>query len=201
MARDTQVVQGCNFILTKDSKLASGRMKGSDSRGEKASGQARRSSQPSRSDRTNGSQGPGGVGKSGSRQRFVIGKGGGTSSGPQIPQRFPCTELETAANASTIPDDWQLAMMNKALGHPVRIKILRTLIERRACITGDLVAEFPLAQSTVSEHLRILKEAGLIQGEIEGPRTSYCVRPEGLALLKAGMGSLLDPFFDSLLED
>jgi ArsR family transcriptional regulator len=89
----------------------------------------------------------------------------------------------------------QLALMNKALGHPVRLEILRTLIERKACIAGDLVAEFPLAQSTVSEHLRVLKEAGLIQGEIEGPRTSYCVRPEGLASLKAGMDALLNAFF------
>ena len=56
--------------------------------------------------------------------------------------------------------------------------------------TGDVVAELPLAQSTVSEHLRILREAGLIQGEIEGPRTRYCVNATGLAILKAGINAL-----------
>jgi ArsR family transcriptional regulator len=83
-----------------------------------------------------------------------------------------------------------MAAMAKALGHPTRVRILRILIERRACITGELVAELPLAQSTISEHLRILREAGLIQGEIEGPRTSYCVSRVGLAALKRAIASL-----------
>ncbi len=87
-------------------------------------------------------------------------------------------------------DDERLAAMAKALGHPVRLRILRLLAERRACVTGDLVAELPLAQSTVSEHLRILRDAGLIQGEIEGPRTSYCLNVAGLAAFKAAAGSL-----------
>ncbi|MGA9775576.1 MAG: metalloregulator ArsR/SmtB family transcription factor [Candidatus Dormiibacterota bacterium] len=81
-------------------------------------------------------------------------------------------------------------MLAKALGHPVRIRILRILSERQACMTGEMVAEFDLAQSTVSEHLRVLKAAGLVQGEIEGPRTSYCLSPAGLAALKAGVASL-----------
>lgn len=88
------------------------------------------------------------------------------------------------------PTDQQLAAMAKALGHPVRVRILRLLAEKSACMTGDLVAELPLAQSTVSEHLRILREAGLIQGEIEGPRRSYCVNATGLAMLKAGIATL-----------
>ena len=87
-------------------------------------------------------------------------------------------------------DDAQLAAMAKAMGHPVRIRILRLLAERRACVTGDLVAELPLAQSTVSEHLRILRDAGLIQGEIEGPRTSYCLNAAGLAAFALAAGSL-----------
>ncbi len=87
-------------------------------------------------------------------------------------------------------DDKTMAAMAKALGHPTRVRILRILIERRACITGELVAELPLAQSTISEHLRILREAGLIQGEIEGPRTSYCVSRVGLAALKRAIASL-----------
>ncbi|MGC8463154.1 MAG: ArsR/SmtB family transcription factor [Acidimicrobiales bacterium] len=87
-------------------------------------------------------------------------------------------------------DDETLAAMAKALGHPMRVRILRLLAERQACVTGDLVAELPLAQSTISEHLRILREAGLVQGEIEGPRTSYCVDRAGLVALQGAVSSL-----------
>ncbi len=100
----------------------------------------------------------------------------------------PCVEPSDAPARSI--DDEQLSAMAKAMGHPVRVRILRLLAERRACVTGDLVAELPLAQSTVSEHLRILRDAGLIQGEIEGPRTSYCLDVAGLAAFKAAAGSL-----------
>lgn len=88
------------------------------------------------------------------------------------------------------PDDDTLAAMAKAIAHPARIAILRLLAHRETCATGDVVAELPLAQSTVSEHLRILREAGLIQGEIEGPRTRYCVNADGLAALHAGIAAL-----------
>jgi ArsR family transcriptional regulator len=88
------------------------------------------------------------------------------------------------------PDDDTLAAMAKAIGHPARIAILRLLAHRETCVTGDVVAEFPLAQSTVSEHLRILREAGLVQGEIEGPRTRYCINADGFAALRAGIAAL-----------
>jgi ArsR family transcriptional regulator len=88
------------------------------------------------------------------------------------------------------PDDDALAAMAKAVGHPARIAILRLLARRNACVTGDVVAELPLAQSTVSEHLRILRAAGLIEGEIEGPRTRYCLNANGLAALRAGVAAL-----------
>jgi ArsR family transcriptional regulator len=88
------------------------------------------------------------------------------------------------------PDDETLAALAKAVGHPVRVKILRLLAQRQACVTGDLVAELPLAQSTVSEHLRVLREVGLIQGEVDGPRTRYCISGTGLAALKAGIAGL-----------
>ncbi|MDQ3235236.1 MAG: metalloregulator ArsR/SmtB family transcription factor [Pseudobdellovibrionaceae bacterium] len=78
-----------------------------------------------------------------------------------------------------------LAGFCKALGHPVRIKLVRILIARGECISGDLADEFTLAQSTVSEHLRILKEAGLVQGAIDGPRRCYCVNGEVLNYLKS----------------
>ena len=88
------------------------------------------------------------------------------------------------------PDDEVLAQLAKALGHPARVRILRLLAARSTCITGDVVAELPLAQSTVSEHLRVLREAGLVQGTPEGTKTAYCVSPTGLALLKRGIAEL-----------
>jgi ArsR family transcriptional regulator len=94
------------------------------------------------------------------------------------------------AMALTALDEETLATLAKALGHPTRVRILRLLSERSACVTGDLVAQLPLAQSTVSEHLRILREAGLIQGEIEGPRTSYCIDRARINLLKSIVTSL-----------
>ena len=69
----------------------------------------------------------------------------------------------------------KLAKLTKALAHPARIAILEVLIKRKACICGDLVEELPLSQSTVSQHLKELKTAGLIKGSIEGPRICYCI--------------------------
>src|SRR4030066_99254 len=77
-------------------------------------------------------------------------------------------------------DELRLARMFKALGNPVRLEILRLLAECQQCICGDIVAVLPLAQSTVSQHLKVLKEAGLIRGEIEGPATCYCLDHAGL---------------------
>lgn len=88
------------------------------------------------------------------------------------------------------PDDETLAALAKAVAHPARLAILRLLTNRETCATGDVVAELPLAQSTVSEHLRILRQVGLIEGEIEGPRTRYCINATGLAILKAGITAL-----------
>jgi ArsR family transcriptional regulator len=71
--------------------------------------------------------------------------------------------------------DKRLAELAKALSHPARIAILRTLAEQKMCICGDIVEVIPLAQSTVSQHLKELKNAGLISGEIEGPKSCYCI--------------------------
>jgi ArsR family transcriptional regulator len=101
-----------------------------------------------------------------------------------------CCVVDTVAIATESPDDFDLAMMAKAIAHPARLRILKVLDARQACVTGDVVIELGLAQSTVSEHLRILREAGLIQGEIEGPRTKYCVNAVGLAALKVGIAAL-----------
>ncbi len=88
------------------------------------------------------------------------------------------------------PDDARLASLCKALGHPIRVAILRILIDRNSCVCGDLVDELPVAQSTVSQHLKILKEAGLVQGEIDGPRRCYCVDPRVLEELRLGCTSI-----------
>jgi ArsR family transcriptional regulator len=71
--------------------------------------------------------------------------------------------------------DLKLADFTKALSHPARISILKALAEKGECICGDLVADLPLAQSTVSQHLKALKEVGLIKGTIDGPRSRYCI--------------------------
>lgn len=86
--------------------------------------------------------------------------------------------------------DEELATLAKALGHPVRVQIMRLLVRRESCICGEIVAELPLAQSTVSQHLKVLKDAGLIRGEIDGPRTCYCLEPRTLRRLKALVGGL-----------
>ena len=79
--------------------------------------------------------------------------------------------------------DADLARLAKALGHPARVRILRLLLSRDSCYCGEVVDELPLAQATVSQHLKVLRDAGLIQGEIEGPRTCYCANPGGLVHL------------------
>ncbi len=86
--------------------------------------------------------------------------------------------------------DDELAALAKAVGHPARVKILRLLVRRTSCICGDIVDDLPLAQSTVSQHLKVLKEAGLVRGEIDGPRVCYCVEPSVLRRLKSLVGSL-----------
>jgi ArsR family transcriptional regulator, arsenate/arsenite/antimonite-responsive transcriptional repressor len=73
-----------------------------------------------------------------------------------------------------------MASFAKALSHPVRIQILKILADRNVCMCGEIVDLLPLAQSTVSQHLKDLKEAGLIKGEVEGPKTCYCLDKKAL---------------------
>ena len=72
----------------------------------------------------------------------------------------------------------ELAKFAKALAHPTRIEILKLLDSKSCCFTGDLVDIFPLAQSTISQHLKELKNAGLIQGEVNPPKIKYCINQE-----------------------
>lgn len=87
--------------------------------------------------------------------------------------------MDMGATKTEIFTDEQnrLAAMLKALAHPARIAILQQLIQAKACICGDLVNELGLAQATISQHLKELKTAGLIQGTIEGVSVCYCIEP------------------------
>ncbi len=85
----------------------------------------------------------------------------------------------------------RLADLAKALGHPARIAILEFLAKSNACMCGDIVEVLPLSQSTVSQHLRALKDAGLIRGDIEGTRVCYCIDTEVLAQAQKLMGNFL----------
>ncbi|GJM24636.1 MAG: transcriptional regulator [Phycisphaerae bacterium] len=84
----------------------------------------------------------------------------------------------------------EMAKLAWAIAHPARVQILRLLIGRDACMCGDIVSCLPLAQSTVSQHLKILKDSGLIQGEVDGPKVCYCVNGANLSKLKQLIGSL-----------
>jgi ArsR family transcriptional regulator len=77
-------------------------------------------------------------------------------------------------------EDEELARLAKALGHPARVAIVRFLLSGGECICGDIVDRLPLAQATVSQHLKVLREAGWITGEVDGPRVCYCADPETL---------------------
>jgi ArsR family transcriptional regulator, arsenate/arsenite/antimonite-responsive transcriptional repressor len=84
----------------------------------------------------------------------------------------------------------ELATLAKAIAHPARVEILRILVRKNSCICGAIVDELPLAQSTVSQHLKILKDAGLLRGDVDGPRVSYRVDPLTLRRLKDLVGAL-----------
>lgn len=93
--------------------------------------------------------------------------------------------LQTHKSYNLTSEEQRLAQMMKALGHPARLQILLYLSQNPQCITGDIVSALPLAQATVSQHLKVLRDAGLICGTIEGPATCYCLCEEGLAWFKA----------------
>ncbi len=88
-------------------------------------------------------------------------------------------------------DSIKIAAFCKALGHPARITILKLLLSKDSCVCGDIVKEIPLAQSTVSQHLKELKKAELIQGNITPPQVKYCINKENWALAKEALKSFL----------
>jgi ArsR family transcriptional regulator len=83
----------------------------------------------------------------------------------------------TEARLAPRAEDEDLAQLAQALAHPARVAIVRLLQERQTCICGEIVEVLPLAQSTVSQHLKVLKQAGWVQGEIDGLRVCYCINP------------------------
>ncbi|TWT56066.1 ArsR/SmtB family transcription factor [Allorhodopirellula solitaria] len=100
----------------------------------------------------------------------------------------PCDSTPVQLHAD--PTAESFAKLAWAIAHPARVQIVRLLIGREACICGEIVDCLPLAQSTVSQHLKILKESGLIQGEVDGPKVCYCINHEKLDQLKALVADL-----------
>ena len=88
----------------------------------------------------------------------------------------------------------EIAAIAKSLAHPARIAILQYLLKSNACINGDLVEEIGLAQATISQHLRELKEIGIIQGTIEGTKVSYCINPQRWAEIQSAFKLLFEQF-------
>lgn len=93
-----------------------------------------------------------------------------------------------------------LAMAAKAFAHPARIAIIQYLLRTNACINGDLVQELGLAQATISQHLRELKDIGVIQGTIEGSRVSYCINPVRWSEIKGQFIEIFDQFNPPLTD-
>jgi ArsR family transcriptional regulator len=102
-------------------------------------------------------------------------------------------KMETNKNKEYSIDQEQLARFAKAMGHPARITILHFLASMDSCYFGDIHNELPIAKATVSQHLKELKDAGLIQGEIETPKVKYCINRENWAKAQA--------YFEGFFED
>ena len=87
-------------------------------------------------------------------------------------------------------EEIDLANLAKAIAHPARLKILKILMDKNTCMCGEIVDILPLAQSTVSQHLKELKQAGLIIGEVEGPKICYCLNREKIEKIKTSFNEL-----------
>jgi len=126
--------------------------------------------------------------------REVVGEGGLTTLPIIVYLRYTMNATaprRTRRRQRLAADGRTLAIWAKALGHPARLAILRFLASRQTCFCGQIVDELPLAQSTVSQHLRELKDAGLIQGAVEGTRTCYCLDPRTIQRMHAAFGELV----------
>ena len=106
-----------------------------------------------------------------------------TITKPKIPEACCTLAIDQAGQD-------RLVAMFKALGNPTRFEIMKFLVTHPICITSDIVDFLPLAQSTVSQHLKVLRKAGLIHGEIEGPATNYCLHEENIVWLRQTVGEI-----------
>jgi predicted transcriptional regulator len=104
---------------------------------------------------------------------------------PKIKIPEPCCTL----NIDQTGQD-RLVAIFKALGNPIRFEIMKFLVTHQLCITSDIVDYLPLAQSTVSQHLKVLRQSGLIYGEIEGPATNYCLHEENITWFRQTVGDI-----------
>ena len=102
--------------------------------------------------------------------------------------------MGTAKTEEFTAKDNKIAKYAKALGHPARIAILQLLLKKQNCICGDIVEELPLSQSTVSQHLKELKEAGLIKGDIDGVKICYCIDEKEWENAKTYLGNLFGTY-------
>lgn len=104
-----------------------------------------------------------------------------------LPKNVPdaCCTLDIAGDEQT-----RLVAMLKAAGNPVRFEILKFLVTHPGCITGDIVEYLPIAQATVSQHLKVLRDAGWIHGTISGPAVCYCLHPDNIAWFKTKVGDI-----------
>lgn len=98
--------------------------------------------------------------------------------------------MATAKKDGFAAAEVELAEWAKALGHPARIAILKVLAARKSCICGEIVDVLPLAQATVSQHLKALKKAGIVSGTVEGPRSCYCLNRGALDQAKRAFEAL-----------
>lgn len=90
----------------------------------------------------------------------------------------------------------EMASLAKAFGHPARVAIMEYLMKTNACICGDIVDALPLAQPTISQHLKELKNAGLIKGNIEGTAICYCINQETIEKMQAYFGGMINALFE-----
>ena len=97
----------------------------------------------------------------------------------------PCCTLDLGEE-----DERRLVGMFKALGNPLRFEIMKFLLTHPGCITGDLVDHLPIAQATVSQHLKVLRDAGWIEGTIQGPATCYCIAAEHVEWFRERVSSV-----------
>ena len=99
--------------------------------------------------------------------------------------RDPCCTLDVTGD-----EQERLVRMFKALGNPLRFEILKYLVTHPGCITGDIVEFLPIAQATVSQHLKVLREAGWIAGTVSGPAVNYCLNTRNIEWFKSKVGEI-----------